>query len=108
MVENRCTRGAAAGGSLRVTVKNRQGFVPFGARVELDLDGPADAPDWAPGPGRLAVRVVGGGGNEAYGDGTVSFGTGAARGALNVRVLLPDGPLAVRVEGVDRTVALAP
>ncbi len=107
-VENRGTTGAAAGGFLRVTVKNRQGFVPFGARVELDLDGPADAPDWAPGPGRLAVRVVGGGGNEAYGDGVVSFGTGTARGPFHLRVLLPDGPLAVRVEGFDRTVALGP
>lgn len=107
-VENRGTSGAAAGGWLRATVRNRQGFVPFGARVELDLDGPADAPDWAPGPGRLAVRVVGGGGNEAYNDGVVSFGTGSAQGPLHLRVLLPDGPLAVRVEGSDRAVALGP
>jgi hypothetical protein len=56
----------------------------------------------------LAVRVVGGGGNEAYNDGVVSFGTGTAQGPFHLRVLLPDGPLAVRVEGFDRSVALGP
>jgi hypothetical protein len=90
--ENRGTRGAPDGGFLLLDVRNRQGFVPFGARVEVDLDGPAEAPDFAPGPGRLAVRIVGGGGFASHGDGRVHVGTGRARGPFGARVLLPDGP----------------
>ncbi len=109
--ENRGTRGAPDGGFLLIDVRNRQGFVPFGARVEVDLDGPAEAPDFAPGPGRLAVRIVGGGGFSAHGDGRIHVGTGRARGPFGARVLLPDGPLTavvVPADGPDGVARLGP
>lgn len=106
--ENRGTSAGSADGYLLLDVRNRQGYVPFGARVEVDLDGPADAPDFAPGPGRLAVRVVGGGGTAGHGDGRVQVGLGPATGPFHARVRLPDGPLSVRIDGSDRLVPLGP
>jgi hypothetical protein len=107
-VENTDTDAGPRGRALRVDVRNSAGFVPFGARVELDLDGPASAPDFAAGPGRLLVRVVGEGGTTALVGGPVHFGVPAEVGAVNVRVLLPDGPLAARVEAAQTQVSLGP
>lgn len=107
-VENDGTAQGPRGRALQLDVRNRAGFVPFGARVELDLDGPLDAPDFAPGAGRLSVRVVGEGGYGAFVGGPVHFGVPAEVGAMNVRVLLPDGPLAARVEAAQTQVSLGP
>jgi hypothetical protein len=40
--------------------------------------------------------------------GPVHFGVPAEVGAVNVRVLLPDGPLAARVEAAQTQVSLGP
>jgi hypothetical protein len=59
----------------------------------------------------LAVRIVGGGGFSAHGDGRVHVGTGRARGPFAARVLLPDGPLTavvVPADGPDGVARLGP
>jgi hypothetical protein len=78
-----------------------------GVRVDLDLDGPADAPDFAPGPGRLATRTIGPAGSMAHGALPAHFGLGDRPGPFWARARFPDGSVAVaRASEAETTLVL--
>lgn len=73
-------------------------FVPPHVRVEIDLDGPADAPDFAPGSGALTVSGDARG-VSSHGPHELHFGLGERPLPVWVRVYFPDG--SVTVQRVD-------
>lgn len=66
----------------------------WGVTVLMDLDGPADAPDFAPGAGRLAIRTLTSHGRSgSTGLPQARFGLSGESAAIGVR--FPDGSLVV-------------
>jgi hypothetical protein len=90
LAENAGTAAGPRGGWLRVRAV-AAGHAALGVRIDLDLDGPADAPDFAPGRGRLATRMLGAAGSLAHAALDAHFGTGARPGPFWARVRFPDG-----------------
>ncbi len=118
LAENEGTSAGPRGGWLRVrAVTDPDGDTDDGdasderdapgVRVDLDLDGPADAPDFAPGAGRLATRALGPAGSMAHGALPAHFGLGARSGPFWARARFPDGSVTVtRAEGPGTTLVL--
>lgn len=74
----------------------------WGVSIQVDLDGPSDAPDFAPGPGKLLVGTLA---SENAGNPAVRFGLGARVAPVHVRVRFSDRSTVVqRVERFDRSV----
>lgn len=78
-----------------------------GVRVEIDLDGPFDRPDFAPGRGRLQHRTITARGRSNVSVPIAHFGLGAYTGPVAVRVFFPEaGEVVQIVEEIDRVVTI--
>lgn len=118
LMENRGTEVGPAGGYVRVralTDSDGDATDPdqgddrdaIGILIELDLDGPADNPDFALGRGKLAVRVLVGGSSNAFKPPIAHFGLGRTPLPIWARALFADGSIAMtRVETSSQTVVL--
>jgi hypothetical protein len=93
---------------LDITVLRAGRLVP-GAWFEIDLDGPADAPDWAPGPGRLRLINLTDSALDGHRGETRIVGLGDAAPPYHVRVHFPGGGMhTARIEAPNQRVIIDP
>lgn len=86
-----------------------RGRVYPGTWLEVDLDGPADAPDWAPGYGRIAVRNFTDSALDGHRPDERIIGLGTAEPPYHVRVHYPDGrTLERRIDAPNQRVVIDP
>ena len=82
-------------------------FEPPNVRIDVDLDGPADAPDFQVGKGAMLAHMTGRCGRRSRGPVTAHFGLGAATPPLWVRVTFHDGSrVSHRVDELNTTVTV--
>lgn len=107
-VENRAADGDPQAHWLEVQVVDRHGTVVPAAVVQMDLDGPNEAPDFMGGSGQLAVRQIAPTGRESAGPAVARFARGTTE-PVWLRTRLPDGqPVLQLVTEWDQRVVLAP
>ncbi len=101
LIDNARTPSGPAGGYLRVVA-------PGAVSVEIDLDGPAGAPDFEIGAGKLLVAAAGAGSRDSWAAAPFHFGLGATPAPVSVRARFAGGADVVEeVHALDRTIHLS-
>ncbi len=81
--------------------------VAWGVRIDVDLDGPAQAPDFAPGFQKLLTTTFAAWDAGNANGPSAHFGLGARTASVHVRVIFADGSQVMqRVERFDQTIVI--